>query len=57
MRVEKMTFITRVSLAAVIFLIDLLLFFVPLTAVLAVYVLLARPAWFSRLVEKIYREG
>jgi hypothetical protein len=34
-----------------------LLFFVPLAAVLAVYVLLVRPAWFPRLVEKIYSEG
>ena len=52
-----MSFIERISLAVVILLIDLLLFFVPLAAVLAVYVLLARPAWFPRLVEKIYRDG
>jgi hypothetical protein len=52
-----MSLINRASLAAGIFLIDLLLFFVPLAAVLAVYVLLARPAWFPRLVEKIYSEG
>jgi hypothetical protein len=52
-----MSFITRVSLAALVVTIDLLLFFVPLAAVLAVYVLLARPAWFPRLVEKIYSEG
>jgi hypothetical protein len=43
-----MRLISRVSLAAVIFLIDLLLFFVPLAAILAVYILLARPAWFAR---------
>ena len=52
-----MSIINRASLAAVIFSIDPLLFFVPLAAVLAVYVLLARPAWFPRWVEKIYGEG
>jgi hypothetical protein len=49
-----MSFITRVSLAVLIIAIDLLLFFVPLGAVLAVYILLARPAWFPRMVERIY---
>jgi len=52
-----MSFFERASFAAVILFIDLLLFFVPLAAVLAVYVLLARPAWFPRMVEKIYSEG
>jgi hypothetical protein len=52
-----MSFITRVSLAVLIITIDLLLFFVPLGAVLAVYILLARPPWFPRIVERIYSEG
>ena len=52
-----MSFTGRASLAALIFIVDLLLFFVTLAAVLAVYVLLARPEWFPKLVEKIYREG
>jgi hypothetical protein len=51
-----MGFIARFSLAAVIFLVDLLLFFAPLGAILAVYILLARPPWFPRLVEEIYSE-
>jgi hypothetical protein len=51
-----MSFITRVSLAVGIFLVDLLLFFVPVAAILTVYILLVRPAWFARLVEKIYSE-
>lgn len=52
-----MSFAGRASLAALTVIIDLLLFFVPLAAVLAAYVLLARPEWFPKLVERIYTEG
>ena len=41
----------RASLDGPIFLIDPFLFFVPPVAVMAVYVLLARQAWFPRFVE------
>lgn len=52
-----MTFTQRVSYAALIVIIDLALFLVPLAALLAAYILLARPAWFPELLEKIYREA
>jgi hypothetical protein len=52
-----MSFTERASLAALIVIIDLLLFFVPLAAVLTGYVLLARPEWFPKLVQKIYRDA
>lgn len=51
-----MSFTERVSLATLIVIVDLALFFVPLAAVLAAYILLARPAWFLGLVKKIYRQ-
>lgn len=51
-----MSFTGSASLAALIFIVDLLLFFVPLAAVLAAYILLARPVWFLGLVKKIYRQ-
>jgi hypothetical protein len=35
-------------------LVDLFIFVVPLTGLLAAYVLLARPPWFKSLVEELY---
>jgi hypothetical protein len=35
---------------------DLLIFFLPGAAVLVGYILLARPTWFPRLIEKIYSD-
>lgn len=49
-----MDLMTRIFLAAAVLTIDLLVFFVPLAGVLTAYVLVMRPAWFPRLVEKIY---
>lgn len=44
----------RLLLAAGILIVDLLVFFIPLTAVLTAYVVIFRPTWYSRLVDNIY---
>ena len=45
----------KVMLAGAIVVIDTLVFYIPLTSILADYVIVARPAWFLRLVAKIYK--
>ncbi len=52
-----MSLAERVAIAAVIVIIDVTIFFLPLVAVLAAYILLMRPPWFPGLVEKIYKES
>lgn len=49
-----MTIGKRVALALLIFGVDLAVFFVPLSALLLVAVVLARPQWFKRLVDRVY---
>jgi hypothetical protein len=44
----------RVVLAATIVVVDVLVFVVPLVALLAAWVLLARPPWFREWVERLY---
>ena len=44
----------RVLLAAAIVAVDVLLFAVPLTGLAAAYVILVRPPWFRRWVERLY---
>ncbi|MFH2205170.1 MAG: hypothetical protein ABIJ96_18825 [Elusimicrobiota bacterium] len=45
----------RVLLAFCIVLVDTAVFFVPLTSLLAAYVIIAQPAWFLRWVASNYR--
>ncbi len=52
-----MSLAERVSIAAVIVIIDVAIFFLPLAAFLAAYILWMRPPWFPGLVEKVYKEG
>lgn len=52
-----MSFAERVIIATVLVIVDVAIFFLPLAAFLAAYILLARPPWFPGLVEKIYKEG
>lgn len=49
-----MTFGERLFLALTILLVDILIFAVPLTAFFAVYMLLARPAWFKLWIDRVY---
>ena len=44
----------RWLLAIALVLIDLFIFVVPLTALLAAYVLIVRPTWFRSLVNELY---
>ena len=44
----------RWLLAIALVLIDLFVFVVPLTGLLAAYILLARPPWFKSWVEELY---
>lgn len=46
----------RWLLAVALVVIDVAIFFVPLTGLLAAYVLLARPTWFRSWVEQLYTE-
>lgn len=45
----------RLVLALLIVLVDTAAFLIPLAAVLLAYILLARPAWFRDLVDRLYR--
>ena len=45
---------TKILLTAVILLVDLLLFMLPITAFFAIYILWARPAWFLNAVKELY---
>jgi hypothetical protein len=50
-----MSFTARIALASAIVIFDLVVFILPLGAVLLAYVLLFRPAWFPVWVERLYR--
>jgi hypothetical protein len=47
----------RVALAALIVVLDVAVFVVPVTGLLAAWVLLARPPWFREWVERLYGDG
>ena len=47
----------RVLLAVAIVVVDVALFALPLTGLVAAWVLLARPPWFRRWVEELYAAG
>lgn len=44
----------RLGYATAILVVDLIVFFVPLAAVLLAYVIVARPAWFRDAVDELY---
>jgi hypothetical protein len=44
----------RVALAALIVVLDVAVFVVPVTGLLAAWVLLARPPWFRQWVDRLY---
>ena len=52
-----MTTSERVTLAVLILVLDVVVFVVPVTGLLAAWVLLARPAWFREWVERLYSAG
>ncbi len=48
-----MSFTQRVLLSIGILLIDLIVFFLPLTALFLVYIILANPAWFREFLQDL----
>jgi hypothetical protein len=50
-----MTATARLVLAVVIVAVDLVLVVVPLTGLLAAYLILVRPPWFQAWVERLYQ--
>ena len=44
----------RIGLAVVLVLVDVLLFALPLTGIVAAYVIVARPRWFLEWVDRLY---
>jgi hypothetical protein len=47
----------RIALAVLIVVLDVAVFVLPVTGLLAAWVLLARPPWFREWVERLYRSG
>jgi hypothetical protein len=46
----------RVLLALAVIAVDLMIFVVPITGLLAAFILLARPPWFREWVERLYTQ-
>jgi hypothetical protein len=46
----------RVLLAVAVIAVDLLIFVVPVTGLVAAFILLARPPWFREWVERLYSQ-
>lgn len=46
----------RVLIAVTVLVVDLVTVGIPLTALAAAFVIVARPSWFLRLVESLYAE-
>ena len=51
---KNMTDTERIAIAVGLVLVDLLFFALPLTGLVAAYVILARPPWFREWVDRIY---
>ncbi len=49
-----MTSTERIAIAVGVVVVDVLLFAVPLTGLLAAWVVLTRPPWFRQLVDRLY---
>lgn len=49
----KVTMVQRVLLAALVLLVDLVIFFFPLTAVFLAYIILFNPSWFRDFLDRI----
>ncbi len=49
-----MTYAQRILLAILILLVDFVIFFLPVLALFAAYVLIARPPWFKTWVDRLY---
>jgi hypothetical protein len=54
---HTMSFGQRVLLSVGILLIDLIVFFLPLTALFLIYIILANPLWFREFLQKLSDTG
>jgi hypothetical protein len=52
-----MSLTERVVLSVAIVLVDLVVFVVPLTGLVAAWIILARPPWFREWVDRLYTNG
>ncbi len=52
-----MTHSQRILLAVAIIVVDVVAVFIPLTAVVAAYIILARPPWFREWIARVYSES
>jgi hypothetical protein len=50
---RKLTMVQRTILATLVLLVDLAVFFFPLTAVFLAYIILFNPLWFREFLERI----
>lgn len=50
-----MSMVTRILLSLAILAVDLVVFFLPLTALFLIYILLANPPWFREFLEGLDR--
>jgi hypothetical protein len=49
----KLSMVQRTILAALVLLVDLVIFFFPLTAVFLAYIILFNPMWFREFLDRI----
>jgi hypothetical protein len=47
----------RIALAAAILIVDLVVFFLPFSAIFLGYILIANPPWFRQFLESCSRQG
>ncbi len=52
-----MTTTERIALAVLIVVLDVAVFVIPVTGLVAAWVLLARPPWFREWVDRLYESG
>lgn len=52
----KVMILNRLFLSVVILLVDAVVFFVPLAALFAAYLLLWRPVWFKNWIDQLYED-
>ncbi|GEM_PF-402534 len=53
----KVSLANRILLSAGILTVDLVVFFLPLTALFLIYILLANPPWFREFLERLDKGG
>ena len=47
----------RILLAVIVVCVEVITFFIPILALVAAYILIARPLWFKNWVESLYKDS